>query len=148
MCTAGIATEQPVKTKLVTQMGTQIHAGANYRRAVELIQSGVIGPVRDVHVWLGANFSGPAEPASASQPDAPTDTPPVPPTLDWDLWLGPAPHRPYHSAYSPFAWRYWWAFANGQLGVDPVDERLLGLTPPHPSDGVARRIPGPAGIGR
>ena len=108
--------ETAKKHKLVTQMGTQIHAGANYRRAVELVQSGAVGSVREVHVWLGANFSGPPEPAGASQPDAPTDKPPVPPTLDWDLWLGPAPHRPYHSEYAPFKWRYWWAFANGQLG--------------------------------
>ncbi len=104
------------ENKLVTQMGTQIHAGTNYRRAVELVQSGAIGPVREVHVWLGANFNGPATPTGGSQPDAPTDTPPAPETLDWDLWLGPAPHRAYHPAYAPFHWRYWWAFANGQLG--------------------------------
>ena len=104
------------QNKLVTQMGTQIHAGGNYRRAVELVQSGAIGPVREVHVWLGANFNGPPTPSGGSQPDAPTDTPPVPDTLDWDLWLGPAPYRPYHPAYAPFQWRYWWAFANGQLG--------------------------------
>ncbi len=102
--------------RLVTQMGTQIHAGNNYRRAVERVQSGAIGQVRDVHVWLGANFNGPPTPTSMSQPDAPTDRPAVPENLDWDLWLGPAPYRPYHSAYAPFAWRYWWNFANGQLG--------------------------------
>lgn len=104
------------QNNLVTQMGTQIHALANYRRAVELVECGAIGPVREVHVWLGADFNGPPKPAQASQPDAPTETPPVPDTLDWDLWLGPAPYRPYHPAYAPFAWRYWWAFANGQLG--------------------------------
>ena len=101
---------------LVTQMGTQIHAGGNYRRVVELIKSGAIGPVREVHAWLGANFSGPATPTNMSQPDAPADQPPVPEGLDWDLWLGPAAYRPYHSAYAPFSWRYWWNFANGQLG--------------------------------
>jgi predicted dehydrogenase len=104
------------QNKLVTQMGTQIHAEPNYRRAVELVRAGVIGPVREVHVWLGANFNGPPTPTNMSQPDAPTDTPPVPDTLDWDLWLGPAPYRPYHPAYVPFRWRYWWAFGNGQLG--------------------------------
>lgn len=102
--------------KLVTQMGTQIHAGGNYRRVVELVQTNAIGPVRDVHVWLGANFKGPPTPTDMSQPDAPSDRPAVPKTLDWDLWLGPAPYRPYHSAYAPFGWRYWWNFANGQLG--------------------------------
>ena len=71
--------------KLATQLGTQIHAGANYRRAVELVQSGAIGQVAEVHVWLGANFNGPATPTNMSQPDVPKDTPPVPPALD----LGP-----------------------------------------------------------
>ena len=113
---ARVMAETAKKHKLVTQMGTQIHARTNYRRAVELVQSGAIGTVREVHVWLAANFSGPAVPEGASQPDAPTDTPPVPPTLDWDLWLGPAPQRPYSPEYAPFKWRYWWAFANGQLG--------------------------------
>ena len=102
--------------KLVTQMGTQIHALPNYRRAVELVQTGAIGTVRKVHVWLGANFTGPPKPTNMSQPDAPSDHPAVPETLDWDLWLGPASYRPYHPTYAPFGWRYWWNFANGQLG--------------------------------
>jgi predicted dehydrogenase len=104
------------RKKLVTQMGTQIHAGGNYRRVVELVQTGAIGTVSKVHVWLGANFNGPPKPTNMSQPDAPTDRPAVPETLDWDLWLGPAAYRPYHSAYAPFRWRYWWNFANGVLG--------------------------------
>jgi len=104
------------KNNLVTQMGTQIHAGGNYRRVVELVQTGAIGKVQDVHVWLGANYAGPPKPTNMSQPDAPTDRPAVPETLDWDLWLGPAAYRPYHSEYAPFKWRYWWNFANGQLG--------------------------------
>jgi len=102
--------------KLVTQMGTQIHAESNYRRAVELIQTRAIGSVREVHVWLSADFKGPPTPTDMSQPDAPSERPPVPPTLDWDLWLGPAAYRPYHPTYAPFGWRYWWNFANGQLG--------------------------------
>jgi len=102
--------------KLVTQMGTQIHAGGNYRRVVELVQTGAIGKVREVHVWLGANFNGPPTPTNMSQKDAPTERPEVPGTLDWDLWLGPASYRPYSPAYAPFGWRYWWNFANGQLG--------------------------------
>ncbi|MHC4655092.1 MAG: Gfo/Idh/MocA family protein [Planctomycetota bacterium] len=104
------------KKKLVTQMGTQIHARPNYRRVVELVQTGAIGTVRKVHVWLGANFTGPPKPTNMSQPDAPSDRPAVPETLDWDLWLGPASYRPYHPTYAPFGWRYWWNFANGQLG--------------------------------
>jgi len=104
------------QNNLVTQIGTQIHAGTNYRRAVELVQTGAIGDVDEVHVWLSANFSGPPTPTDMSQPEAPTDRPPVPETLDWDLWLGPAAYRPYHPAYVPAKWRFWWNFANGQLG--------------------------------
>ena len=102
--------------KLVTQMGTQIHAETNYRRVVELVQKGTVGTIREVHVWLGANFNGPPRPTDFSQPDAPSDRPEAPPTLNWDLWLGPASYRPYNPAYAPFGWRYWWNFANGQLG--------------------------------
>jgi predicted dehydrogenase len=113
---ARVMAEVARENNLVTQMGTQIHAGTNYRRVVELVQTGAVGPVREVHVWLAARFDGPPKPTDMSQPDAPTDTPPVPETLDWDLWLGPASYRPYHSEYAPFKWRYWWNFANGQLG--------------------------------
>jgi len=95
------------KNKLVTQLGTQIHAGENYRRVVELIRSGAIGPVGEVHVCFGRGRGG---------MDRPKETPPVPPTLDWDLWLGPAPYRPYHPCYVPANWRSWWDFANGTLG--------------------------------
>ncbi|MDD4269353.1 MAG: Gfo/Idh/MocA family oxidoreductase [Pirellulaceae bacterium] len=104
------------ENKRATQMGTQIHAGANYRRVVELVRAGAIGPIREVHVWLGAKFDGPPKPVDVKQPDAPKETPAVPDTLDWDLWLGPASFRPYHDRYVPFHWRYWWAFGNGSLG--------------------------------
>ncbi|UCC99062.1 MAG: Gfo/Idh/MocA family oxidoreductase [Phycisphaerales bacterium] len=113
---ARVVAETARQKKLVTQMGTQIHACSNYRRAVELVRSGAIGKVREVYVWLGANFAGPPTPTDMSGPDAPTARPPVPETLDWDLWLGPAAYRPYHPEYAPFKWRYWWNFANGQLG--------------------------------
>lgn len=113
---ARMMTEVARKNKLVTQMGTQIHAGSNYRRVVELIQTGAIGTVRKVYVWLGANFSGPPKPTDMYQPDAPSGRHTVPDTLDWDLWLGPASYRPYNPAYAPRRWRSWWNFANGQLG--------------------------------
>jgi len=96
--------EMARKTKLATQMGTQIHAGSNYRRVVELIQTGAIGTVREVLVWCSRVWSGGKRP---------TDTPPVPEGLHWDLWLGPAPERPYHPAYAPAAWRGWWDFGGG-----------------------------------
>jgi predicted dehydrogenase len=97
------------KTKVATQMGTQIHATDNYRRVVELIQGGAIGPVREVHVWCGR--VGPC-------PERPTDTAPVPEELDWDLWLGPAPYRPYHPSYLPgcTTWEQHWDWGNGCLG--------------------------------
>ncbi len=104
---ARILTELSIKNNLVTQMGTQIHAGDNYRRVVELIQSGAIGPVGEVHVW---------HPGALGGQDRPTDTPPVPKDLDWNLWLGPAPERPYTPVYEPGRWRSWWDFGNGTLG--------------------------------
>jgi predicted dehydrogenase len=94
------------KEKRVTQMGTQIHAENNYRRVVEVVQSGVIGLVRRVHVWCG------------KRPDTRrlSKTPvPVPAGLDYDLWLGPAPQRNYDPAFLPFHWRWWWDFGGGIL---------------------------------
>ena len=85
-------TEIAKEKRLATQMGTQIHAGANYRRAVERVQSGGIGPVGEVHVWLGANFKGPPKPASddaarrSHGPAARAREPRL------GLWLGPAPY--------------------------------------------------------
>lgn len=102
-----VLTELAVKNRLATQLGTQIHAGDNYRRVVELVQAGVIGPISEVHVWSAASYSA---------GDRPTDTPPVPDYLDWDLWLGPAPYRPYHPTYLPGRWRGWKDFGNGGLG--------------------------------
>ena len=95
------------KHKKVSQMGTQIHAMSNYRRVVEVIQSGAIGPVREVHSWADRVWSGAGHP---------TDTTPVPSNIHWDLWLGPAAERPFSQAYIPGEWRGWWAFGNGTLG--------------------------------
>jgi predicted dehydrogenase len=96
------------ESKRATQMGTQIHATDNYRRVVELIRSGAIGQVKEVHVFCtGKSWSGGKRP---------TETPAVPSYLKWDLWLGPAPARPYNSTYLPANWRRWWDFGNGTLG--------------------------------
>lgn len=94
------------KMKRVTQIGTQIHAGSNYRRVVELVASGVIGPIAEVHVWVNASYGG---------KERPTDTPPIPSNLHYDLWLGPVPERPYSPEYLPVNWRHWWAFGGGAL---------------------------------
>src|SRR5262245_19569382 len=96
--------EAAARHKRVTQMGTQIHAGSNYRRVVELIRSGAIGTVREVHVWCGRSYGG----AKRSPKPQPT-----PKGLHWDLWLGPAPERPYDRAYHPFDWRGCWDFGGG-----------------------------------
>jgi predicted dehydrogenase len=103
---ARIVAETAAKQKRVTQMGTQIHAGSNYRRVVELIQAGAIGPVREVHVWCGKSWGG---------GDRPKDTPSVPEGLHYDLWVGPAPMRPYHPGFVPFNWRKYWDFGGGTL---------------------------------
>jgi len=99
--------ELAAKHKVATQMGTQIHAGSNYRRAVELVQAGAVGKIAEVHVWVGGGY-----PAG----DPPKDTPPCPSHLHWDLWLGPAAERPYHPTYHPGSWRKWWNFGSGHLG--------------------------------
>ncbi len=101
------AAKVAAETKVATQMGTQIHASDNFRRIVELIRFGAIGSVREVHLRLaGGGTAG----------DRPTETPPVPQRLKWNLWLGPAPYRPYHPAYVPHDWHYWWDFGGGPLG--------------------------------
>jgi predicted dehydrogenase len=95
------------KHRRATQMGTQIHAENNYRRVVEIISSGAIGSVKEVHTWVGKAWSG---------KDKPTDTPPVPSNIHWDEWLGPATERPYHPDYIPGKWRGYWDFGGGTLG--------------------------------
>lgn len=115
-------------TKVVTQMGVQFHASAGFRRAVQILQAGVLGDVRQVHAWT----SRPLWPQGVGRP---TETPPVPDELDWDLWIGPAAMRPYSSAYHPRDWRGWWEFGSGALGdflphiFDPVYEGLALTSP-------------------
>jgi predicted dehydrogenase len=104
---ARIVAETAARCKRVTQLGTQMHAGDNFRRVVEIVRADVIGPVREVHVWADAAIGGGA---------VPKETPPVPAGLHYDLWLGPAAYRPYHPAYLPANWRGWWDFGGGGLG--------------------------------
>lgn len=92
--------------KLATQMGTQIHAGDNYRRVVELIQTGAIGPVTECHVWCHKGRTA----------QLPVDQPPIPAHLHWDLWIGPEKPRPYHPSLHPKDWRAFWQFGGGALG--------------------------------
>jgi predicted dehydrogenase len=105
---ARIVAEEAMKAGVVTQMGTQIHAGDNYRRVVEVIESGAIGDVTEVHVWVGKGWGGGDRPAEGKEPPA---------HLNWDLWLGPAPTRPFYPGkYHPAQWRRWWDFGGGTLG--------------------------------
>jgi len=107
---------------LVTQMGTQIHAGNNYRRVVELIQTNAIGPVREVHVWVGRAWGLQSQEDSKKNGDIvhvterPKETSAIPTGLDWDLWVGPAPFRPFNTVYFPGPkWYRWWDFGNGTM---------------------------------
>jgi len=95
--------------KVATQMGNQGLASSNTRQLVEILRSGAIGRITEVHLWTD-------RPIWLQGIDRPKDTPPIPPDLDWDLWIGPAPYRPYHPAYHPFRWRGWIDFGTGALG--------------------------------
>jgi predicted dehydrogenase len=111
--------------KVATQMGTQGHAYVGTRRAVEVLRAGAIGDVKELHVWTDR----PAGwwPQGVTRP---VETPPVPPELDWDVWLGPAPSRPYNEAYVPFKWRGFWDFgtgAIGDMGIHNLDTAYWGL---------------------
>ncbi|MCA9268337.1 MAG: gfo/Idh/MocA family oxidoreductase, partial [Planctomycetales bacterium] len=117
-----------VRAKAVTQMGNQHHASDGYRRAVQILQAGSLGPVRDVLCWT-------TNPIWKQGLDRPEGEKPVPAGFDWDLWLGPAPWRPYHEAYREPHWRGWWDFGGGTLAdylphlFDPIFEGLR-LTAP------------------
>jgi predicted dehydrogenase len=104
------------KAKVATQMGNQGQASEDTRRLCELVWSGVIGKVREAHVWTDRPSQGLFNEYWPQGVPRPTDTPTVPSTLDWQLWLGPAPERPYHPIYVPFKWRGWWDFGTGALG--------------------------------
>jgi predicted dehydrogenase len=97
--------------KVATQMGNQGQASEEARLIAETIWSGAIGKVLEVHG--GSNRYPAISPRGIRRPQ---ETPPVPEGLDWNLWLGPAPERPYHPTYHPFAWRGWWDFGTGVLG--------------------------------
>jgi len=108
---ARLITKLTAEQKVATQMGTQNHEHPGYVRLVELIQSGAIGAISEVHVitdrpgkWWSQGM------------DVPTAAEQIPKNLNWDLWLGPAAERDYHSAYVPFKWRGWWDFGCGAIG--------------------------------
>lgn len=108
--------------KVATQMGTQIHGMSNYRRVVELIQSKAIGEVREAHVWTSRAWGLQSKADSEANKDIvyvadrPAESMQPPANLDWDLWIGPAPMRPYHEVYFPGPkWYRWWDFGSGTM---------------------------------
>jgi predicted dehydrogenase len=114
--------EAAARTKVATQMGIQIHATENYRRVVEIIQSGAIGPVREAHVWVSRAWGWQSAEAAKRNRDIvavtarPKEAMPVPAGLDWELWLGPAPRRPFNAVYVPGPkWYRWWDFGSGTM---------------------------------
>jgi len=116
-------TEAVREYKVVSQMGNQGRSGEGTRRLAEWIWAGAIGDIREVHSWTNR----PVWPQGIGRP---SEVMTVPDTLDWNLWLGPAPERPYNSAYLPFNWRAWFDFGAGALGdmgchvLDPVFHAL------------------------
>lgn len=99
------------KGKIATQMGTQIHATNNYRRVVELVQAGAVGPVTEAHVWCSRTIN-PVDPVVLTEQAIPTG-------FNWDVWLGPAELRPYNAQYwrgGNLNWNRRWEFGNGVLG--------------------------------
>ncbi len=142
------------EAKVATQMGIQIHTWENYRQVVELIQTGAIGPVREAHVWVARAWGLQSKEAAERNKDIvfvterPQGSMPVPAGLNWDLWLGPAPERPFQDVYFPGPkWYRWWDFGNGtmsDLGSHFVDLPFWALKlnwpltieasgpPPHP----------------
>jgi len=114
--------EAAAKAGVATQMGTQIHGMPNYRRVVELIQSGAIGKVTEAHVCVSRAWGLQSKEDAAKNKDIvyvterPAEAQTPPPHLDWNLWIGPAPYRPYNEVYFPGPkWYRWWDFGNGTM---------------------------------
>ena len=120
------------KHGVVTQMGNQGHALEGARLFREWVQAGLIGPVHEVHAWTNHHGKG----ANKFMDKRPKETPPAPKTLDWNLWLGVAPKRPYHPIYVPFNWRGWWDFGScalGDMGCHVMDAAFWALDLEYPT---------------
>lgn len=132
------------ETKVATQLGSQGHSSEGTRETIEYIQAGAIGTVKEVHVWVGAKRWNP------SLTGRPTETPPVPAGLNWDLWLGPRNERPFHPAYFPVAWRDFWDFGGTGIGdfachdmnsaVRALDLQLPSYIHAHPAGAMNSEI--------
>lgn len=102
-----LLTEMARNKGLATQLGSQRHAETGLREGVELAKSGLLGTITDVHSWISSK---------RGMPNPQPEVLPVPPGLDWDLWLGPTPMRPYTKGFAPYDWRFWWEFGTGETG--------------------------------
>lgn len=119
-------TETAAKSKVATQLGVQRHTITGVHRTVEYIQAGVIGDVKEVHCWVSS---------SRGMPKVPTDKPPIPSTMKWDLWIGEGKMRPYSPAIAPYKWRFFWDYGTGEAGnwgchILDIPFWALGLTYP------------------
>jgi predicted dehydrogenase len=110
------------EAKVATQMGIQMHATENMRQVVELVHGGVIGAVGEAHVWVSRAWGLQSEEAAKRNKDIvyvterPTEEKPPPDFLNWDLWLGPRPYRPFNDVYFPGPkWYRWWDFGSGTM---------------------------------
>ena len=118
------------EAKVATQMGNHGQASEQTRQLCEYVWAEVIGKIHEAHIWTDRPSQGLFKEYWPQGVPRPTGTPPVPATLDWDLWVGPAPMRPYNPVYLPFVWRGWWDFGTGALGdigchaQDPVFRAL------------------------
>ena len=132
------------KGKIATQMGTQIHAGGSYRRAVELIQAGAIGRVKEAHVWCSRSIRDVEQAVLEKQA--------VPDYFDWDVWLGPAADRAYNEGYwkgGNLNWNRRWEFGNGvpgDMGSHLIDLAWWALKLRHPTQ-ISSQGPAPDSIG-
>ena len=124
-------TEAARAAGVATQMGIQGHSTEAHRLICEWIWDGAIGTVREIDAWCSLSYYPPGHAGwSSAWSDRPEDTPAAPEGLDWDVWLGPAPTRPYHPAYHPKVWRCWWDFGCGMMGdrgahtFDPIYNSL------------------------
>lgn len=130
---------------VATQMGNQAQASEQTRVVQEFVMDGAIGQIREAHIWTDRPSRGLFDEYWPQGVSRPTDTPPIPSRLAWNLWLGPAPKRPYHPAYLPTKWRGWWDFGTGALGdiachyFDPVF-RALQLGAPTSIEASSTRV--------
>jgi len=117
---ARLMTKVAAETKTVTQMGNGGHGGEGLRLTKEWLDAGVIGAVKEIHVWTDRPIMNMGSQAvkvwRSNGQRRPTATPPVPPSLDWNLWQGPAPERTYHPDYAPQVWRPWFDYGNNAIG--------------------------------